>query len=183
MTQSIALFDKTFERYLDERAVQSLVESLACELREELRGETPLFVGVLNGVILFFADFIRYYGADCSVSFLRLSSYRDLKSSGEVKTLLGLEEDLRGRSVVILEDIVDTGKTLEHLYRLFAHSGAKSVRVIALFMKPTVFRGALPIHRVGKEIPDKFIVGYGLDYKGLGRNLGAVYQLKEEGHD
>lgn len=178
MSQSIAVHDKTFERYLEEEEVQSLVEELARELEAELRGEVPLFIGVLNGVVMFFADFIRYYRAACEISFVRLRSYEGTQSSSEVKTLLDVEEDLSGRTVVILEDIVDTGHTLQRLYGLLACRGAKSVRVIALFLKPDRFRGALPIHRVGKEIPDKFIIGYGLDYNGLGRNLSTIYQLK-----
>ncbi len=178
--KSIELLGKTFEHYLGESEIQSLVQGVARGLQSELQGETPLFIGVLNGAIMFFADFIRYYESACEISFVRLASYEGVKSKGEIKTLLDIDEDLTNRTVVILEDVVDSGKTLQRIWELFTDRGAKSVRVIALFVKSGAYEGTLPISRIGRVIPNRFVVGYGLDYNGLGRNLRAIYQLREE---
>lgn len=178
--KSIALLDKTFEHYLGESEIQSLVKGLAHGMQAELQGETPLFIGVLNGAVLFFADFIRYYESACEISFVRLTSYEGLRSRGEIKTLLDIDADLTDRTVVVLEDVVDSGKTLQRIGELFTDRGAKSVEVIALFVKSDAYKECLPISRIGRVIPNRFVVGYGLDYNGLGRNLRAIYQLKEE---
>jgi adenylate kinase len=127
---------------------------------------------------MFAADFIREYEGDCEISFVKLASYQGTKSVGKVRQLVGINEDLKGRTVIILEDIIDTGNTLAEIYEIFRDKQLKQLKIATLFFKPDVFRKALPIDYIGLSIPDNFIVGYGLDYDGLGRNLAAIYELK-----
>ena len=126
---------------------------------------------------MFAADFIREFNGDCEVSFVKLASYEGTSSSENVKHLVGINEDLTGRTVIILEDIIDTGATLQEIYNIFKDKNVKQLRVATLFFKPDVFKKELPIDYIGQSIEDKFIVGYGLDYNGLGRNYPEIYQL------
>jgi adenylate kinase len=141
--------------------------------------ETPIFIGILNGSFMFAADFVREYPYNCHITFVKLASYNGINSSGKIKHLVGLNEDLEGKTVIILEDIIDTGNTLEEIYKIFKDKKVKKLKIATLFFKPDVFRKSLPIDYIGRSIDDKFIVGYGLDYDGLGRNLADIYQLKE----
>lgn len=153
---------------------------MALQLSETLGDVRPLFVGILNGSFMFAADFLKYYPLPCELSFIKLTSYRGIQSSGTVRELIGLDQDPAGRIVVILEDIVDTGNTLEEIYRIFQHDAPKRLLVVSLFFKPQAYKKNFPIDYAGFEISNKFILGYGLDYDGLGRNLPDVYQLKGE---
>jgi len=126
---------------------------------------------------MFVADFVRQYNGDCEVSFVKLASYEGINSTGKIKQLVGVNEDLEGRTVVILEDIIDTGNTLQEIYTIFKDKKLKQLKIATLFFKPDVFKKALQIDYVGISIPDKFIVGYGLDYDGIGRNFADIYQL------
>jgi adenylate kinase len=173
----IKLHDRYFKPYVEADKISEAVLSMAQLLERDLSGEVPIFVGILNGSFMFAADFIRAYNGNCEVSFVKLSSYENTNSTGTVKQLVGINENLEGRTVVILEDIIDTGATLEEIYTIFRDKNLKQLKIATLFFKPDVFRKALPIDYVGISIPDKFIVGYGLDYNGLGRNLASVYQL------
>ncbi|WP_196885252.1 adenylate kinase [Aureivirga sp. CE67] len=173
----IKLHDKYFEQYISEEKIREAVISLAKQVEEDHKDETPLFIGILNGCFLFVADFIREYSAPCEISFLKLASYHGTSSTGKVKQLVGINEDLTGRTVIILEDIIDTGNTLEELHRIFADKNLKELKTATLFLKPDVYQKDLPVDYVGMEIPDDFIVGYGLDYDGLGRNLASIYKL------
>ena len=150
---------------------------MAKRVEKDLNGEIPIFVGILNGSFMFAADFIRAYNANCEVSFVKLTSYLNDSSTGNVKQLVGINENLEGRTIVILEDIIDTGNTLEEIYTIFRDKKIKQLKIATLFFKPDVFRKSLPIDYIGLSVPDKFIVGYGLDYNGLGRNLADIYQL------
>ena len=150
---------------------------MAKRVEKDLNGEIPIFVGILNGSFMFAADFIRAYNANCEVSFVKLTSYLNDSSTGNVKQLGGINENLEGRTIVILEDIIDTGNTLEEIYTIFRDKKIKQLKIATLFFKPDVFRKSLPIDYIGLSVPDKFIVGYGLDYNGLGRNLADIYQL------
>jgi adenylate kinase len=174
----IKLHDLYFKPFITKEEIASIVKSLAKQLKEDLpKDEIPVFVGILNGCFLFAADFIREFNGNCEVSFVKLASYEGTTSSEKVKHLVGLNEDLTGRTVVILEDIIDTGTTLQEIYNIFRDKKVKQLKVATLFFKPDVFRKELPIDYIGKSIEDKFIVGYGLDYDGLGRNKAAIYQL------
>lgn len=175
----IKLHDSYFEPFLSEEEIQEAVGSLAEKIAADYKDEVPIFVGVLNGSFMFVSDFLKAYPHDCEVSFVKLSSYQGLTSTGIVETLLDVSEDIDGRSVVILEDIIDTGRTLQELVHLFTNTNVKEFRIASLFYKSEIYNGEYNIDYVGLEIPNRFIVGYGLDYNELGRNLTAVYQLKQ----
>lgn len=175
----IKLHDKVFKPYLREEQILAAVEKIAAEIAEDYKDETPIFVGVLNGAFMFVSDFLKAYQFPCQVSFVRLSSYQGLTSTGIVETLLDVPEDIEGRSIIILEDVIDTGRTLKKLVHLFSQTNAKEFKIASLFYKPDIYNGEYTIDYVGMEIPDTFIVGYGLDYNELGRNLRAVYQLNQ----
>lgn len=173
----IKLHDKYFKSYISAEKIDAAVQSLVNQVSTDLQGEIPLFIGILNGSFMFVADFVRKYNSDCEVSFVKLASYQGTSSTGKIKQLLGVNEDLEGRTVVILEDIIDTGNTLQEIYEIFKDKKVKQLKIATLFFKPDVFKKALPIDYIGISIPDKFIVGYGLDYDGFGRNLESIYQL------
>ncbi|PWL37979.1 adenylate kinase [Flagellimonas aquimarina] len=175
----IKLHDKVFTPYLREEQILAAVEKMAVEIAKDYQHETPIFVGVLNGAFMFVSDFLKAYQHPCQVSFVRLSSYHGLTSTGIVEALLDVPEDINGRSVIILEDVIDTGRTLKKLVHLFSKTNVKEFKIASLFYKPDVYSGEYSIDYVGMEIPDNFIVGYGLDYNELGRNLREVYQLKQ----
>ncbi len=175
---NIQLHDLYFKPFLTEEEVDKIVETLVFQVSKDLdKDEIPLFIGILNGSFLFASDFIRKFKGNCEVSFVKLSSYEGTESTEAVNELIGINEDLTGRTVVILEDIVDTGNTLHKIYDIFKNKSVKELKIATLFFKPDVYRKELPIDYIGKSIEDKFIVGYGLDYNGLGRNLPAIYQL------
>ncbi|SDQ47846.1 adenylate kinase [Flagellimonas zhangzhouensis] len=175
----IKLHDKTFKPYLKEEQILAAIDKMAQEIAKDYKDEVPLFVGVLNGAFMFVSDFLKAYQHPCEVSFVRLSSYQGLTSTGIVETLLDVSEELEGKSVIILEDVVDTGRTLKQLVHLFSNTNAKEFKIGALFYKSEIYNGEYAIDYVGLEIPDDFIVGYGLDYNEQGRNLREVYQLNK----
>jgi len=174
----IKLHDKYFKTYISakkiDEATQQLVDQVSNDLKDEDR---PLFIGILNGSFMFVADFVRKYRANCEVSFVKLASYEGTNSTGKIKQLVGVNENLEGRTVVILEDIIDTGNTLQEIYEIFKDKKLKQLKIATLFFKPDIFKKDLHIDYIGISIPDKFIIGYGLDYDGLGRNLKDIYQI------
>ena len=174
---TIKLHDKYFKPFISKDQIDEAIHKMAALVKEDCNGEVPIFIGILNGSFMFVADFIRAYNADCEVSFVKLSSYEGTGSLGKVKELIGLTENLEGRTIIILEDIIDTGNTLEEIFNIFKNQKIKELKIATLFFKPDVFHKVLPIDYVGISIPDKFIVGYGLDYNRLGRNLADIYQL------
>jgi adenylate kinase len=175
----IQLHDKQFKPFLSQAQLLAAVKNVADKIAADYKDETPLFVGVLNGSFMFVSDFLKEYQHPCEVSFVKLSSYSGLTSTGIVETLLDLPENISGKSVIILEDIIDTGRTLKELVHLFSVTNVKEFKIATLFHKPSVYNGEYKIDYIGMEIPDKFIVGYGLDYNELGRNLKEVYQLNQ----
>lgn len=179
MRTLIKLHDKFFKPYIKEEEILSAIDKMAKEIAADYKDETPLFVGVLNGAFMFVADFLKAYQHPCEVSFVRLSSYQGLTSTGIVETLLDVPEEIEGKSVIILEDVVDTGRTLKELVHLFSNTNVKEFKIGTLFYKSDIYNGEYAIDYVGLEIPDHFIVGYGLDYDELGRNLREVYQLNQ----
>lgn len=176
----IKLHDKYFKPFLTESQITAAIQKIADEVAVDYKEKTPIFVGVLNGAFMFVSDFLKAYAYSCEVSFVKLSSYQGLTSTGIVETLLDPPENIEGRSVIILEDIIDSGRTLQQLVHLFSNSNVKEFKVASLFYKSEVYNGEYSIDYVGIEIPDRFIVGYGLDYKELGRNLKEVYQLNQK---
>ena len=173
----IKLHDKYFKPFISADIIDEAVHKMAALVKRDCNGETPIFIGILNGSFMFAADFIRAYDGNCEVSFVKLASYKGTNSTGEIKELVGINENLEGRIIIILEDIIDTGNTLEEIFNIFRNKKLKQLKIATLFFKPDVFRKGLPIDYIGIPIPDKFIVGYGLDYNGLGRNLADIYQL------
>src|SRR5947208_7837819 len=164
---AVKLHDKTFDTYLSEETIQQKVQELAGKLNQEYEGKRPLFIAILNGSFMFAADLFKYLSIDAEICFIKLASYRGMKSSGNVITAIGLDVDLFGRDVVIVEDIVDTGKTLNEFLPKLDHQQPRSLRIAALLHKPQATLYPLTIDYVGFEIPNKFVVGYGLDYDGL----------------
>lgn len=176
----VKLHDKFFKPFISSEEIDGTVERLAKEVYADLEGEVPLFVAILNGAFMLAADFLKKYPGDCEISFVKLASYSGTASTGQVEQLVGLNENPEGRTVVVLEDIVDTGNTLVEIHRIFSGMNVKSLKIATLFYKPEAYKQQLNIDYIGMELPHKFIVGYGLDYDGLGRNLPEIYQLKEK---
>jgi hypoxanthine phosphoribosyltransferase len=175
----IQLHDKQFVPFISAKEIEFAIGKMVAQIEDDFADETPVFIGVLNGSFMVVSDFMKAYKKPCEVSFIKLASYEGISSTDEVKQLIGLNQDLSGRSVIIIEDIVDTGNTLVELKELFKKQNVKHLRIATLFFKPEAYRKDIKIDYIGVRIPNKFIVGFGLDYDGLGRNLPEVYQLKE----
>lgn len=173
----VKVHDKSFEIYLSEDTILKRVKELAEAINNDYAGKRPLFIVILNGSFMFAADVFKYLTIEAEICFIKLASYKGMKSSGKVVTSIGLEEDLFGKEVIILEDIVDTGKTLHNFLPKLVHQQPKSLKIVALLHKPEATEHPLTLDYVGFIIPNKFVVGYGLDYDGLGRNLKEIYQL------
>ena len=179
--ERIKLKDKEFQLSIPESKIQSVIQGLADQINKDLTGEeTPLFLGILNGSFMFLADLFKELSIDCEVSFVKLASYQGTNSSGNVKQLIGLNESLSGRNVVIVEDIVDTGLTINKLIKQVKGFDPAQVRVATLLFKPDACQEEVDLDYVGMRIPNDFIVGYGLDYDGLGRNYKDIYKVVEE---
>lgn len=178
-TQVIQLHDKKFVPFISEEEIDFAISEMVRHIEDDHQEETPVFIGILNGSFMVVSDILKKYRFPCEVSFIKLSSYEGTSTTNEVRQLIGLNESLEGRSVVIVEDIVDTGNTIEELKSLFKAQNVKHLKIATLFFKPEAYKKDIKIDYVGIRIPNKFIVGYGLDYDGLGRNLPLVYQLAE----
>lgn len=175
----IHLHDKTFVPFISSDELNFAIKNLAKQMDDDFFDEVPVFVGVLNGAFMVLSDLLKEYRGMCEVSFVKLSSYEGTQTTNQVKQLIGLNENLEGRTVVIVEDIIDTGNTIEELKVIFKGKNVKHLKIATLFLKPDAYKKEIKIDYVGIRIPNKFIVGYGLDYDGLGRNLPDVYQLAE----
>ncbi|ATL47342.1 hypoxanthine phosphoribosyltransferase [Chitinophaga caeni] len=175
----IQVHDKKFQPYIDEATLQQRIREMGAAISKDLAGEKPLFIAILNGSFMFAADIFKHISIEAEISFIKLVSYRGTKSTGNVLTSIGLDEELIGRTVVILEDIVDTGKTLSTFLPQLEHQQPKRLIIASLLHKPEATTHPLKIDYLGFSVPDKFLLGYGLDYDGLGRNLPAIYQLVE----
>ena len=175
----IQLHDKQFVPFISAQEIDFAIAKMVSQVEADFADKTPVFVGVLNGAFMVVADFMKKYKKPCEVSFIKMSSYEGTSSTNDVKQLIGINQDLTGRSVVIIEDIVDTGNTLVELKELFKKQNVKHFKIATLFFKPEAYTKDIKIDYIGIRIPNKFIVGYGLDYDGLGRNLPEVYKLKE----
>lgn len=174
---SITVHNKTFVPYLSEEKIQQRIEEMAIAINKDFAGKHPLFIAILNGSFMFASDLFKYLTIPAEICFIKLASYKGMKSSGKVVTSIGLEEDLYNKDVVILEDIVDTGKTLHNFLPKLQHQQPNILKIATLLHKPLATEFPLALDYVGFEIPNKFVVGYGLDYDGLGRNFKEIYQL------
>ena len=175
----IHLHDKTFQPFITEKEIKFAIKNMAKQMDDDFFDEIPVFIGVLNGSFMVLSDLMKQYRGMCEVSFVKMQSYEGTFSSNDVQELIGINHNLEGRTVVIVEDIVDTGNTIVALKKLFKKQKVKHLKIATLFLKPDVYDKEVKIDYVGIRIPNKFIVGYGLDYDGLGRNLQDVYQLAE----
>lgn len=174
---SIKVHDKNFETYLTEAVIQQRVKEIAARINTDFAGRRPLFIAILNGSFMFASDLFKNLSIEAELCFIKLASYKGMKSSGKVVTSIGLEEDLFGKEVIIVEDIVDTGKTLHNFLPKLLHQQPKTLRIATLLHKSEATEFPLTLDYVGFDIPNKFVVGYGLDYDGLGRNLKEIYQV------
>ena len=178
MAPDITINNDTFTLYLSEQQIHDRVKELAARLNNDYHGKVPIFIGILNGSFIFFADLIREITVDCEVDFLKLSSYGDAKiSSGQVHLLKDLNCQVEGRDIVVVEDVVDSGISIEFMKRLVMKENPASFRVVTLLLKKSVAKVDFPIDYVGFEIPPEFVIGYGLDYAQKVRNLKGIYRL------
>jgi hypoxanthine phosphoribosyltransferase len=173
----VTIKDKTFRPYISEQQIRSAVGELASAINRDLAGETPVFLVVLNGSFMFASDLLKEINIPCELSFIKVASYHGTNSAGSVTELIGLTEDLGGRTVVIVEDIVDTGTTVEKLISVLAKKNVKQVKIASALFKPEAYKKEYKIDYPGIKIGNEFVVGYGLDYDGQGRNLKEIYVL------
>lgn len=172
--------DKNFKPYMSGKEIANIVASLAKQLNNDLRDKDPLFLGVLNGSFIFASDLLRAIDFDAQISFIKMSSYSGTSTTGTVKQLIGINEDLTGRTLVIVEDIVETGISMEKLLALLREKNPADIKICTLFFKPGKFQKDFKIDYIGKSIGDDYIVGYGFDYNGYGRNLDQIYVIDNQ---
>ena len=176
---TVKIKDKSFRVSIPEAEIKQHVKALAEQMSKDLEGKNPIFLGVLNGSFIFAADLMREMTIPCEISFVKLASYQGTTSTGKVREVLGINENLSGRTVVIVEDIVESGQTMKQMIESLGTRNPESVRICTLFFKPEKLKEDLDLDYVAFRIPDDFIVGYGLDYDGLGRELKDVYTIVE----
>lgn len=175
----ITVKDKSFKPFISEEKLLDAVKQVALKINADYKGTRPLFIGVLNGSFMFFSDLLKSIDLECEVSFVKLTSYEGTTTTGRVNELIGLNETIEGRDIILVEDIVDTGNTLEKLYEMLTDKKPGSIKIATLLYKPEAYKKQYPIDYVGMEIPNAFVLGYGLDYDGLARNLKSIYVLNE----
>ncbi|MGL4333043.1 MAG: hypoxanthine phosphoribosyltransferase [Bacteroidales bacterium] len=175
----IQVKDKTFKPFISNETLQENIARVAKQMDEELAGKDPLFIGVLNGSFMFIGDLMKALTIPCEITFIKLASYEGTSSTGTVKEIFGLSESVEGRTVVILEDIVDTGRTMERLINDLKAKNPADVKIASLLVKPEAIVCDVTVDYTVMEIPNNFIVGYGLDYDGYGRNLKDIYVINE----
>lgn len=173
----IQVLDKVFVPYLGAELIQEKVKALAQQLNNDYADKKPLFIAIMNGSFMFAADLFKYLNIDAEISFIKLASYKGTKSTGHVITSIGLDIDLKDRHIIILEDIIDTGKTMHAFLPQIYNQQPASLKIAVLLHKPEATVHAVPIDYLCFTIPNKFVVGYGLDYDGYGRNIDSIYQL------
>ncbi len=177
--RKIKILDKTFRTFIPEDKIQQRVKAVAEKLNEDMEGKNPLLLAVLNGSFIFAADLMRNITIPCEISFVKLASYQGTTSTGKIKEVIGLNEDLTDRTVIIIEDIVDTGATMKQMIESLGTRNPKSIHICSLLVKPDKLQVPLNIEYVAFEIPNDFILGYGLDYDRQGRQLRDIYVLDE----
>jgi hypoxanthine phosphoribosyltransferase len=175
--KEIRVLDKTFREYISEKEINDRIIELAGIINIEFAGKEVVFLGILNGAFLFAAELFKRIDLKAKISFVKLASYEGTKSSGTIKELIGWNEDIKDKYVIVIEDIVDTGNTLERIVDELVIRKVSGIKIAALLLKPKAYTKDIPVDYVGFEIPNDFVVGYGLDYDGYGRNLPAIYTL------
>ncbi len=177
--KQVKLADKSFQLYIDSKKINLAINELAKKINEDYKGKCPLFLCVLNGSFLFAADLLKRFEGECEVSFVKISSYDGTSSSGELRKLIGLNEKIEGRDVIVVEDIVDTGFTLKGVYEQLKTHKPKTIKTATLLFKPNAYQKDIEINYSALIVGNEFLVGFGLDYNGLGRNLEDIYIIKE----
>ena len=180
MTNNWVLKDKTFTKYIESSEIQTAIKALADRINHDMAGKTPVFIVVLNGAFIFAADLLKNVTIDCEIAFVKLSSYQGVQSTGTVREVIGLDIPLKGRSVIVIEDIVDTGLTLNKFLQQLSEMEPADVRIASCLLKPEAFKMSFPVDYLCFSIPNEFVVGYGLDYDGLGRNSCDIYKILED---
>ena len=175
----VKIKDKTFKTSISQEEIQQRIKEVAARINKDMAGKNPLFLGVLNGAFMFAADLMREITIPCEISFVKLASYQGTTSTGKVKEIFGINEDLTGRNVIIIEDIVDTGRTMKQMVESLGTRRLESVHICSLFVKPDKLQEPIDVDYACFSIPNDFIVGYGLDYDQMGRNLKEIYTLVE----
>jgi hypoxanthine phosphoribosyltransferase len=178
MAAEVTIHDKTFVPFISASKIQARIKELGSLIDHDYSDKRPLLIGVLNGSAIFMADLLRNINEACEIAFIRVSSYEGTNSTGKVKSMMGLEDSIHGRHVILVEDIIDTGDTAKYLIEELTAKNPASLRFATILFKPTALKHEINPDYVGFEIPPAFVVGYGLDYDGLGRNLPDIYQLK-----
>ena len=173
----IKVHDKHFKPYISADKINEEVKRVAAEINKDYKGKKPLFIAILNGSFMFAADLFKVINIEAEICFIKLASYKGIKSSGQVITAIGLDVDLVGREIIVVEDIVDTGNTLSKFLPQIYHHHPASLKIAALLHKPDAMIHPIKIDYLGFSVPNKFLLGYGLDYDGLGRNIKEIYQL------
>ena len=176
---TIKILDKTFKTFIPESEIQKRVAAVAEKINHDMAGKNPLLLAVLNGSFIFAADLIRYLTIPCEISFVKLASYQGTASAGKIKEIIGINENLENRDVIIVEDIVDTGNTMKRMLETLGTRNPRSLHICTLLVKPGKLQVPLNIEYCAMEIPNDFIVGYGLDYDQQGRNLRDIYTVVE----
>ena len=175
--KQIKVKDKTFQVSIPAETIAHEVTRVAAEINRDFAGREPIFMPVLNGSFIFAADLLRQVDLPCKVCFIKLASYQGMQSTGEIREVIGLAEDITGRDVIIVEDIIDSGITMAHMLETLQNHNPASISVCSLLVKPDALKVAIPIHYRAMDIPNDFIIGYGLDYDGFGRNTKDIYTL------
>lgn len=178
--ERVKVWDKEFESTITAEQLKQRVAELGKELSEEYAGRTPLIISVLNGSFMFTSDLMKEISIECEIEFVKASSYVGMSTTGQVKELIGLNKNIAGRDVILVEDIVDSGHTMNDIIKDLQKRNVNTLKICSLLFKPSNFKYNYPIDYIGFETPDKFLLGYGLDYDGLGRNLDHIYQLVEK---
>jgi hypoxanthine phosphoribosyltransferase len=179
MSQNIKVLDKVFEPYITAAEIQEGIAKMGTQLSDDYRDKKPLLIAILNGSFMFASDLMKQITIDCEICFIKLASYKGTKSTGQVITSIGLDISLKDRHVIIIEDIVDTGKTLSEFLPQLDNQQPASLKIAALLHKPDALQYPLEINYLGFSVPNKFLLGFGLDYDGFGRNIAAIYKLVE----
>lgn len=176
--KAVKIKDKEFELFLTQDTIEKAIGEIAERLNKDLAGKDPLFICVLNGSFMYASELMKRINIPCEVSFVKVSSYKGTSSTEKLKEIYGLEEDIKGRTIVIVEDIVDTGYTMSLMLEQLTCDEPKEIFVSTMLLKPDALKVSVKLDYVALEIPSDFIVGYGLDYDGYGRNLPDIYKIK-----
>ncbi len=177
--KTVSVLDKKFQKTISEKEIENAISVIAEQINSDLEGKNPLFICILNGAFMFASDLMKKVTIPSEITFVKLSSYQDMESTGNVKQIFGLNEDVSGRTVVVIEDIVDTGYTMQDILSYLKDKNVKEVKVATCLQKPDALKVNVQVDYVAMKIPNDFIVGYGLDYNGYGRNLKDIYTVVE----